>query len=67
MRDELELVFSRELDDAGDGREQLLRALLLNTTWPAWSMLRDDLLLDVPTAAGVMTRTVSALLGAVYA
>ena len=64
MRDELELVFARELDDAGEGREQLLRALLLNTTWPAWSMLRDDLLLDVPTSTGVMTRTVNALLRA---
>lgn len=63
MRDELEVVFAAELDAAGPGREQLLRALLLNTTWPAWSMLRDDLLLDVPTSTGVMTRTVSALVG----
>jgi TetR/AcrR family transcriptional regulator of autoinduction and epiphytic fitness len=64
MRDELVEVFGPELDAADEDREQLLQALLLNTTWPSWSMLRDDLLLDVPTAAGVMTRTVAALLGA---
>jgi AcrR family transcriptional regulator len=61
MRSEIETVFAAELAVAPE-REQLLRALLLNTTWPAWSMLRDDLLLDVPTATGIMTRTVTALL-----
>jgi AcrR family transcriptional regulator len=62
MRDEVETVFAPELLAAAGGREELLRALLLNTTWPAWSMLRDDLSLDVATASGVMVRTVSALL-----
>jgi TetR/AcrR family transcriptional regulator of autoinduction and epiphytic fitness len=62
MRDEVEAVFGPELRAAGPAREELLRALLLNTTWPAWSMLRDDLSLDVATATGVMVRTVSALL-----
>jgi TetR/AcrR family transcriptional regulator of autoinduction and epiphytic fitness len=61
-REEVETVFAAELDAVGAEREELLRALLLNTTWPAWSMLRDDLLLDLPTSTGVMTRTVSALL-----
>ena len=62
MRDEIQTVFAVELGLAGNDREELLRALLLNTTWPAWSMLRDDLLLDLRKATGVMTRTVAALL-----
>ena len=43
MTDEqIEAVFAPELGD-----ESLLRALVVNTTWPAWSVLRDDLGLDV--------------------
>lgn len=64
MREEIEQVFARELADAAAERDQLLWALQLVTGWPAWCLLRDDLLLDVPTAAGVMTRTVGALLHA---
>jgi hypothetical protein len=37
---------------------------MVNTTWPAWSMLRDDLALDVPAATAVMARTVASLLRA---
>jgi AcrR family transcriptional regulator len=61
-RDEIRAVFGAELDAAGAGRAELERALLVNTTWPAWSMLRDDLGLDVRAATAVMARTVSALL-----
>jgi TetR/AcrR family transcriptional regulator, regulator of autoinduction and epiphytic fitness len=61
-RDEIRAVFGAELDAAGPGREELERALLVNTTWPAWSMLRDDLGLDVTAATAVVTRTLTALL-----
>jgi hypothetical protein len=57
---EIEAVFAPELA-TGDG--SLLRALVVNTTWPAWSVLRDDLGLDVAEATAVMTWTVGALLG----
>lgn len=63
VRREVEEVFAAELDAAGREREELLRALLVNTTWPAWSMLRDDLGLGVDEATAVMTRTVLALVG----
>jgi AcrR family transcriptional regulator len=63
-RDEIETVFAGELDAAGREREELVRALMVNTTWPAWSMLRDDLALDVPAATAVMARTVASLLRA---
>jgi TetR/AcrR family transcriptional regulator, regulator of autoinduction and epiphytic fitness len=62
-RDEIDIVFAPELRAAGPGREELVRALLLNTTWPAWSMLRDDLGLNVSAATAVMSRAVAALLG----
>jgi TetR/AcrR family transcriptional regulator, regulator of autoinduction and epiphytic fitness len=61
-RDEIRAVFGAELDAAGAGREELERALLVNTTWPAWSMLRDDLGLDVTAATAVMTTTVRAIM-----
>jgi TetR/AcrR family transcriptional regulator, regulator of autoinduction and epiphytic fitness len=61
-RDELRAVFGAELDAAGAGREELERALLVNTTWPAWSMLRDDLGLDVAAATAVMATTVRAIM-----
>jgi hypothetical protein len=33
------------------------------TTWSSWSMLRDELHLDVEAAQAVMSRLVSALFG----
>src|SRR4051812_16935886 len=42
VRDELDALFAGELDAAGTGREQLLYALTVATTWSAWSMLRDE-------------------------
>jgi TetR/AcrR family transcriptional regulator, regulator of autoinduction and epiphytic fitness len=62
--EEIRTVFAAELAAAGRTRDDVERALLINTTWSAWSMLRDDLGLDVPAATAVMTRTVSALLAA---
>jgi len=61
-RDEIRAVFGAELDASRAGRAELERALLVNTTWPAWSMLRDDLGLDVIAATAVMTRTLTALI-----
>ena len=60
--EEIRVVFASELGGPGSGRSELERALLVITAWPVWSMLRDDLGLDVPAATAVMTRAVSALL-----
>ena len=57
---EIEAVFAAELAATRDG--SLLRALVVNTTWPAWSVLRDELGLDAVAATDVMTWTVGALL-----
>jgi TetR/AcrR family transcriptional regulator, regulator of autoinduction and epiphytic fitness len=62
MRDELDQVFPAELDGAGQDRDKLVRALLVNTSWSAWSLLRDELGLDIRDATAVMTRAVTALL-----
>ncbi len=64
MREELEWVFPRELDAAGEERDRLMRALLVNTSWAAWSLLRDELGLDVEHATAAMIRAVDALLTA---
>lgn len=64
VRAEIDRVFGAELDAAGPAREQLLTAVLAATTWPAWSMLRDDCGLPVEAARAVMVRTVTALLAA---
>ena len=67
VRGELETLFAAELEMAGAGRESLVHALCVNSMWSAWSLLRDELALDVDAARGVMTRTVSALLAATVA
>ena len=59
---ELSTLFAAELDVAGDGRDELLDALMAASTFAAWSVLRDQLNLDVDAARGVMVRTVTALL-----
>lgn len=64
---EIDLLFVAELDAAGAGRDQLRHALLAATTWPTWSVLRDQLGLDTDAACGVMIRTVTALLAAALA
>jgi TetR/AcrR family transcriptional regulator, regulator of autoinduction and epiphytic fitness len=63
VRDELVQLFKAELADAGDGREELLRALHVTSTFACWNVLRDNLGLSIDAARGVMARTVAALLG----
>lgn len=62
VRREVEELFAAELELAGPGRSELVDALVAASMWPAWSMLRDGLGLDVEGARRAMTRTVSALL-----
>ncbi|MGC4850978.1 TetR/AcrR family transcriptional regulator [Micromonospora sp. DT15] len=65
VRDEVEELFAVELAEAGAGREQLLNALVVASTWQSWSMLRYGLGLGVDQARAVMARTVGALLAEV--
>jgi AcrR family transcriptional regulator len=58
LRAEISELFTGELGEDGD----LLTALLVATTWPAWMGSRDDLGLSVAEATEVMRRTVTALL-----
>jgi AcrR family transcriptional regulator len=60
--DELRQLFAAELDTAGPEATELRNALSAATTWPVWSMLRDDLGLSVIAARQVMARTVKSLL-----
>ncbi|MGB3438841.1 MAG: helix-turn-helix domain-containing protein [Actinophytocola sp.] len=60
LRAEIAELFTEEV--AGD--DDLLSALVVATTWPAWMGSRDDLGLSVEQAATVMHRTVTALLTA---
>jgi TetR/AcrR family transcriptional regulator of autoinduction and epiphytic fitness len=59
---EIDLLFAGELEATGEARDQLRHALLAATTWPSWSVLRDQLGLDTDESCRVMTRTVTALL-----
>jgi TetR/AcrR family transcriptional regulator, regulator of autoinduction and epiphytic fitness len=61
VRRQIDELFATELELAGKGREQLFNALTVACTWSAWSMLRDELGLDVEAARGVMVRTLTAL------
>jgi TetR/AcrR family transcriptional regulator, regulator of autoinduction and epiphytic fitness len=63
VRDELVQLFGTELAVAGDGGEELLRALHVTSTFASWNVLRDNLGLSIDAARGVMARTVGALLG----
>ncbi|MBB4905940.1 TetR/AcrR family transcriptional regulator [Actinophytocola algeriensis] len=58
LRAEAGELFRAEL--AGD--DELLTAVLVATTWPAWMGCRDDLGLSVAEATAVMRRAVTALL-----
>jgi TetR/AcrR family transcriptional regulator, regulator of autoinduction and epiphytic fitness len=58
VRAELAELFAGEIGDD----EDLLTALVVATTWPAWMCGRDDLGLSVERARTVMHRTVTALL-----
>jgi AcrR family transcriptional regulator len=61
-RDELAQLFAVELATVGAGSDELLNALTAASTWPAWSVLRDDLGLTVSAARKTMARTLRALL-----
>ncbi|GAA2618282.1 hypothetical protein GCM10010399_56670 [Dactylosporangium fulvum] len=61
-REEVETLFAAELAAAGDARSEVLDALTVAVTFTGWSMWRDDLHLDVPSATAVLRRVVSALL-----
>jgi AcrR family transcriptional regulator len=62
--EEISALFATELTEAGPGRTELLNAIVMTSTYAAWSALREQMGLDTTTACGVMTRTVSALLTA---
>jgi TetR/AcrR family transcriptional regulator, regulator of autoinduction and epiphytic fitness len=62
VRDDITQVFAEELDVAGAGRERLLNAVLVATTFNAWQMAREQLALDVDGATDVMIQTVTALI-----
>ena len=62
VRDEISELFGHELDAAGAGRERLLNAVLVATTFNAWQMARDELKLDVDEACDLMIQTVTGLL-----
>jgi TetR/AcrR family transcriptional regulator, regulator of autoinduction and epiphytic fitness len=61
---EIDLLFAGELEATGEARDQLRHALLAATTWPSWSVLRDQLGLDTDASCRVMMQTVTALLAA---
>jgi AcrR family transcriptional regulator len=60
-REELAALFAAELAVAGADAGELLHALTAASTWPAWSVLRDDLGLSAAAARQVMARTVRSL------
>jgi AcrR family transcriptional regulator len=62
VRDEIAALFAHELDAAGAGRQRLLNAVLVATTFNSWQMAREQLALDVDEATGGMIQTVTALL-----
>lgn len=62
-QDELGRVFEPELARHGEReRLRILHALHAASAWPAWSVLRDELDLDVAEAASVLRLTLTALL-----
>jgi AcrR family transcriptional regulator len=62
VRAELSALFAAELTAAGERHDELLDALMVASTFAAWSVLRDQLGLGVEAAQAVMARTVAALL-----
>jgi TetR/AcrR family transcriptional regulator of autoinduction and epiphytic fitness len=62
LRAEIEELFAGEIAAAGDAGPRLVDALLVVSTWPTWMGARDDLDLDVATAAAVLHYTVAAVL-----
>lgn len=61
VRDDIEQAFAPELELAGDRRDTLAAAVFIMSSWPSWSSLRDDLLLDVSAAQTVMHESIASL------
>jgi len=65
VRDAVEEVFAAELDAREpEAREELAVAMTAASSWNSWSLLRDDLGLDVDASRAAVRRTLAALLGA---
>jgi hypothetical protein len=67
-RDEIVAIFGGELGLPGVRRDRLVRSILVTSSWSAWTVLRDDLGLDVEAATdvmaqGVMASVVAAMVG----
>ena len=67
VRAEICQLFGPELDAAGAGRDQLVEALIVSSTFAVWSTLRGQLGLAPDTAVAVMIRMVNSLLVAALA
>jgi TetR/AcrR family transcriptional regulator of autoinduction and epiphytic fitness len=65
VRAEVEVLFAAELADrTPDDQTRLVDAVVVSSTWGAWSTLRDRLGLDVDGATAVMESTLAALVRA---
>ena len=62
LRTDIGQTFAPEIALAGAAADELVSALLVACTWPAWMGARDDLHLSVEEAERVMERTVMAIL-----
>lgn len=62
LRTDIGQTFAPEVAVAGHGADELVNALLVACTWPAWGGSRDDLGLSVDEATRVMHRMVRGLL-----
>lgn len=62
LRTDLGLTFAPEIAVAGSSADELVTALVVACSWPAWMGSRDDLGLSVAEATGVMEKVVDCLL-----
>jgi AcrR family transcriptional regulator len=62
VRDEVSHLFTAELEAAGAGRDRLVEALVVSSTFAVWSTLRGQLGLAPDEATAVITRMVNSLL-----
>lgn len=60
--DEVETVFAPELEAAQGSREMLRDAIIIVTSWAAWSMLRDDLERTVEESRSAMRKGLADML-----
>ncbi|WP_395108255.1 TetR/AcrR family transcriptional regulator [Actinomadura sp. SCN-SB] len=62
LRTDIGQTFAPEIALAGKDADELVSALLVACTWPAWMGSRDDLGLSIEEATRVMERTVMAII-----